>query len=105
MTNNFRTLDLAIKYYKECEKLKLPTHLNNQLLRCSSSIALNLSEGRGRETKKDQKRFFIIAMASLRESQTILIIAGKEKSKLHQLSDSLGAHIYKLIKYYNETPI
>lgn len=69
---NFNTLMLAIKLHKECKKPETPHYLKDQLLRSSSSAALNLSEGKGRKTAKDQKRFFDIAFGSLRETQTCL---------------------------------
>ena len=95
---SFRTLELAIKLYQSCEQLKLPYHLKNQILRSSSSVALNLSEGRAKNSKKDQLRFFHIAMGSLRETQSTLILAGLEKSNVYKTADLLGASLYKLIK-------
>jgi len=95
---SFRTLDLAIKLYQESSSLKMPGHLKNQLLRSTSSIALNLSEARGKRTLADQKRFFHIALGSLRESMTCLILAGYESSSVYRLADVTGAHLYKLIK-------
>lgn len=74
---------------------RLPRHLKDQLLRASSSVALNLNEGWGRRTEKDRMRFFTIALGSLREVQSI--------SKLENLSapearcDFLGACVYKLV--------
>ena len=79
---NFRTYQLAIEFYKNSSNLKLPRHLKDQLSRASSSIALNLAEGRGKRTVKDQKRFFQIAMGSLRESQAILALAGLDNTEI-----------------------
>ena len=64
--NNFRTYNLAINFYKECEKLHVNNALRNQLMRASSSIALNLAEGRGRKTLLDQKHFFQIVLGSVK---------------------------------------
>ena len=72
---NFRTYDLAVSFYQATERLKLGSHLRNQLLRASSSTVLNLAEGRGRKTGSDQKRFFQIALGSHRECQAILELA------------------------------
>ena len=47
---------------------------------------------------KDQKRFFNIAMGSLRECQAILILEGLEESEPWNKLDSLGAHLYRLIQ-------
>ena len=51
--NNFRTLNLAIELHQQCRKLKAPAYLKDQLNRASSSVALNLGEGRGKRTVKD----------------------------------------------------
>ncbi len=71
MLKNFRSYQLAVKFYKLCEKLKAPKHLQDQLLRASSSIALNLAEGGERVTDADRRRFYRMAMGSIRECQTI----------------------------------
>ena len=70
----------------------------NQLLRASSSIALNLAEGRGKATTKDQRKFFHIAMGSLRESQAILILEELESTESWKMLDRLGAHLFRLIE-------
>ena len=59
---------------------------------------LNLAEGSGRRTKADQRRFFSIAMGSLRESQAILDLALNPPVQTVKLADSLGAHLYRLIQ-------
>ena len=95
---NFRTYNLAIEFYKLTSTLELQSHLKEQLLRASSSIALNLAEGSGRSGIKDQARFFHIAFGSLRESQAILALSPNPNSELIAKSDFLAANIYKLIK-------
>ena len=95
---NFRTYQLAIQFNREAAALKLPGYLKDQLQRAASSIALNLAEGAGRFGQKDQKKFFTIAMASLRECQAVLDLENIGDTKLRELSDSLGAHLYKLIR-------
>ena len=91
---SFRTLELAIKLYQSCEQLKLPYHLKNQILRSSSSVALNLSEGRAKNSKKDQLRFFHIAMGSLRETMTGLILANYQKHRIFKLADITMTEIF-----------
>ena len=98
MIKNFRTYDLAVLFYKECQKLSLPSALRNQLDRASSSISLNLAEGRGRRTLADQKHFFQIAYGSAKECQAILDLATSAPDALIQQADMLGASIYRLIK-------
>ena len=94
----FRTFNLAVNFHRSCREVTVPSHLRDQLLRASSSIALNLAEGRGKRTIKDQLRFFQIAMGSLRESQAALILADLEGSQIWSQCDSLGASLYLLIK-------
>jgi four helix bundle protein len=95
---NFRTYKLAVNFYKESQALKLPRHLKDQLDRASSSIALNLAEGRGRSTTKDQKHFFHIAFGSTRECQAILTLLGYTDSAAWITLDCLAASLYRLIK-------
>ena len=95
---NFRTFDLAVEFYRQCRTLPIKGVLRTQLDRASSSIALNLAEGRGKSSVKDQLRFFDIAMGSLRECQGILILADLNKSKVWQQGVRLGGTIFKLIR-------
>jgi len=97
MLQNFRTFQISVQFYQECQSLKLPAHLKDQMDRASSSISLNLSEGYGKATYKDQRKFFHIAMGSLRESQAILILANLTEHKAFHLADFLGASLYRLI--------
>ena len=94
---NFRTFHLAVQFYQACTILKLPRYLKDQLDRASSSIALNLAEGSGRASKKEQRQFFSVSLGSLRECQAILILVDTEP-KLTAKANILGAHIYKLIQ-------
>ena len=96
--NNFRTYNLSILFYKECEKLHVSSCLRNQLMRASSSIALNLAEGNGRKQTNDRKHFFQIALGSARECKAILDLTINTPKNLINQADILGAHIYKLIK-------
>jgi four helix bundle protein len=96
--HNFRTLDLAVAFYRQVTGLNLPHHLKDQLLRASSSIALNLAEGRGKPTSRDQLRYFHIAMGSLRESQAVLLLTSDLEPSLRALADRLGAALFLLIR-------
>ncbi len=95
---NFRTLDIAVEFYRSAKTLPLTGSIKEQLNRASLSIPLNLSEGRSRATLKEQKRFFNIAFGSLRESQTILLIENLENTAQYRLLDKLAAHLYRLIQ-------
>jgi four helix bundle protein len=97
---NFRCYQLALQFYKETRGLRLNSTLKEQLSRASSSVALNLAEGSARKTAKDQNRFFQISFASLRECQAIIELSELENTKAFQLSDTLAAHIYKLIQFH-----
>jgi four helix bundle protein len=94
----FRTLELAIQFHEYTEELKVTGHLRDQLLRASSSISLNLSEGNAKFTVKEKKRFYQIAYASLKECQTILRLIKNSDVELDKKADHLGASIYKLMK-------
>ena len=101
MLENFRTYKIAVDFYRNCQAIKLPRHLKDQLDRASSSIALNLAEGRGKPTTKDQRRFFYIALGSVRECQAILDIGGLKDSIQWNMVDHLAASLYQLIKRAN----
>ena len=95
---NFRTYQIAIKFYHCCNGLPLKGDARDQLARAARSIVLNLAEGRGRRTTKDQVRFFQIAFASLRECQAVLDLECLSETELRKLADKLAAHLYRLIQ-------
>jgi four helix bundle protein len=94
----FRTLELAVEFYELSEKSEVKGILRDQLLRAASSISLNLSEGNGKFSAKEKKRFYKIAYASLKESQTILRLAKVSDDEFLEKADHLGASLYKLIQ-------
>lgn len=94
----FRTLDLSVEFYELSEKSDSKGNLRDQLLRAASSISLNLSEGNGKFSVKEKKRFYKMAYASLKESQTILRLLKISDDTLLGKADHLGASIYKLIQ-------
>ncbi|WP_374688361.1 four helix bundle protein [Promineifilum sp.] len=53
--------------------------LTSQLRRAAVSVAANLAEGHSRATRKDYNHFVSIAMGSLAEVETYLILAGRLK--------------------------
>ena len=95
---NFRTLTLAASLYRATKSAPLSGDIKDQLVRAASSCCLNLAEGRGRGTLKDQLRFFHIALGSLRECQAVLLIEDLKGSELWCLADKCGASIYRLIE-------
>lgn len=92
----FRTLELATNFYHRAKDTHLPRPLKDQFDRSLLSIVLNLSEGAAKPTAKDKRKFYYIAMGSFRETQTLLRLTNHQS--LLTLSDSLGAHLYKLCK-------
>ncbi|MBL6988835.1 MAG: four helix bundle protein [Bacteriovoracaceae bacterium] len=95
MLKKFRTYQMAIRFYKGAQKLKLPRHLKDQMDRASSSVVLNLAEGSGKRTSKDQRRFYSISLGSLRECQAIMELIEVD-IELINLADHIGACLYKL---------
>ena len=93
----FRTLDLATDFYEIAQKLKVKGHLRDQLLRGSSSVALNLSEGNAKFSVDEKKRFYQIAYASSKECQTILKLLAIKDDEIVKMADHLSACIYKLL--------
>ena len=91
---NFRTLDLAVNFYKECEAIKCKPHVRDQLSRSSLSVVNNLAEGGAKSSIKDRARYYEIALASFRESQAMLRVLDQKEMLLR--SDYLGASLYKL---------
>ena len=90
----FRSLELAIELYRECKQVKLTYSMKDQLIRASSSVALNLAEGNQRHTTKDKRRFFNMALTSLREVQCIIKM--EEITILERKADQLGGMIFCL---------
>ena len=89
--------DTDEEFYHRTTKINAPTHLRDQLARASSSIALNTAEGAGRwDTPTDRKRFFRMALGSLRESCAILDLMLVRDEKIRAVADSLGAMLYTL---------
>jgi four helix bundle protein len=94
---NFRAYQTAVLFFKACQKMSCTAHLKDQLVRASSSIALNLAEGSVKPTLKDQSKFYHQALGSLRESQAALELAGvAEDDSIHEIANKLGVQIFKL---------
>lgn len=98
MLRNFRTYQLAVEFTRQASALPLREPFRDQLIRAALSIPLNLAEGAGRESKADQKRFYVIARGSLRECQAIFQIAEVNNTELDKCADCLGDSLYRLIQ-------
>lgn len=97
--SDFRCLNHAIELYKECKKQSLIYSIKDQLIRASSSVALNLAEGNQRFTIKDKRKFFNIALTSLREVQCIVEM--EELKEIEKLANQLEAMIFSLNRNLN----
>ncbi len=63
--------------------------------RAALSIVLNIAEGSAQPTGPNKRKFFAIALGSLRETQAILDIL--EETELLKKSDSIAALLYRLV--------
>jgi len=93
---NFRTYQLAKELFHEVKTMKATGPMRDQLDRASLSIVLNLAEGSAKKGYKDRKKFFVIALGSLREVQAIMDLT--DQNELVEKSDKLAAHIFNLIR-------
>ena len=79
--------------------------LTSQMRRAAVSIPSNIAEGQGRNTKRDLRNFLAIAMGSLRELETQILIAKgltyfteATTIQLCDLTDTVGRLIRGLAK-------
>jgi four helix bundle protein len=98
MLDRFEAYQIAKRFYWQCKKLKLNSFFQDQLLRASAGIGLNLAEGSGKRTSPDQRRVYSIALGSLRECQAILELEQIDDPELKRIPDQLGAILYTLSK-------
>jgi four helix bundle protein len=92
---NFLAYDLAIQLHSKCETVKSKYYIKDQLERATLSIVLNLAEGSGKPTKPEQRRFYSIALGSIRETEALLRIL--KQAEALKLLDRLGGMVYCLV--------
>ncbi|MBY0470491.1 four helix bundle protein [bacterium] len=97
MPKGFLTYDLAVALYRHVETIQARASLREQLLRASESVVLNIAEGAGRTGKKDQARFYAIALGSLREVQAVFDLISLQDKQVVGLTDYVAACLYRLI--------
>ena len=96
-----KALDFAVSVVDVVEQLDTPRKhykLIEQLEASSTSIALNISEGKGRFSKKEFKQFLYIARGSLFETVAMLQIFRKKKWIKTALYNGLYANAEEINK-------
>ena len=98
-----KSVDFANKVISFAEEIKTDRkhyRLIEQLEAASTSVALNIAEGKGRYSKKEFAQFLYIARGSLYETITLLIIFHQRgwisEENLDESKD-LGEHIGKML--------
>jgi four helix bundle protein len=100
-----KAMDLAVACYGLTRALRIARHtdLSSKLLRACVSVPTNIAEGHGRGTDKDFAHFLDIAMGSLREVETIVILVDRVGLANHatalellKRADEVGALLYGL---------
>lgn len=113
--HRFKDLEIWKQSRLMCSKIYLITSnfpdnekfgLTNQLRRASVSVPSNIAEGCSRTSNKDFSRFLEIAIGSIYEIETQLLIAFDlgyiDQEKLDELSNSLNS-IIKMISKFRST--
>ncbi len=85
---------MALALYRKCEQIPAKPHFKDQLQRAALSVVLNLAEGSAKPTAKERRRFYSIALASLRETQSLLTILDRKEELT--LADPIGGCLYRL---------
>ena len=94
-----------IEIHRLLIKAKLDPAARNQLRRASLSIALNIAEGSGRNSKADKRNFMVIARGSVFECVAILDILKDEQTisledfkHYYPLAEELSKMLYAMIQ-------
>jgi four helix bundle protein len=93
---NFKTYQLSVELHRTIVRLKPAVYLRDQILRSSSSVVLNIAEGSGKLTPADRRRYFSIALGSLRETQAALDLMGGASAQVATLANQVGACLWRL---------
>lgn len=97
-----KAMDLVTSTYKLTDNFpsKEQFGLTSQINRCSVSIASNIAEGAGRNSKKEFNQFLGIAAGSLFELETQLLISSRvgysKEEEIKSLVDSIS-EIHKML--------
>ncbi len=96
MFEKFRTYQLSKELYGVCKNVPAAHFERDQLLRAALSVVLNLAEGSAKPTAKERRRFYAIALGSLREVQAILDLLNRTNEST--IADRVGANLYLLTR-------
>ena len=84
-------------------------NLSDQLRRASTSIALNIAEGNGRQSTRDYVHFLRISLGSINEIEAIAEIAIRQNfisdTVYRQFTGNLGKIRWKLIRLIKSMPV
>ncbi len=84
-------------------------NLSDQLRRASTSIALNIAEGNGRQSTRDYVHFLRISLGSINEIEAIAEIAIRQNfisdAVYRQFTGDLGKIRWKLIRLIKSMPV
>lgn len=104
-----KSLDFANKIIDMVENLDTSRkhyRLIDQIESSSTSIAMNIAEGKGRHSRKELHHFMVIARGSLYETMTLLEIFQKRNwislEKFNEL-EKQAIEITKMINAYNKS--
>ena len=109
MSHRFIALDVAFEFAGRLAPVlvylrRKDRALEDQLRRATASIVLNISEGDGKSSLRDQARFFEIARGSCREARAALKLAAiwgyldaQQVTELDALADRVCAVLSRLI--------
>lgn len=98
MLHKFRSYQLAVEFYRLARAQSASRHLKDQLMRAASSAALNLSEGSAKKSPADRRRFYEIALGSVRECEAIIELLHPTSRSLRAPIDVLARHVYSLVR-------
>jgi four helix bundle protein len=94
----------VVLFVKECKYEKVYSSLFDQFIRSATSIGANIVEGKAGSTKKDWKKFLIIALKSANEAKYWLCLIRDtievDKNKIADLlkeADAISNIIAKII--------
>lgn len=105
-----RAMELAANVHSLMRSLRQQRHadLATQLSRAAVSVPANIAEGRGRGSPKEFARFLRIATGSLREVETLILLADRlhltkqeTTCDLLKQADEVGKVLFGLIRAAN----